>query len=106
MTRLTGSQRRLLGSYRGGPRIWDAVSVLGTVFQLEALGLVEPSGAGGAYALTEAGRRALDARYTLTAFYDSGDCEVFRVSGDAVDEAVAGLEDQPDLILVSIREEE
>jgi hypothetical protein len=50
----------LLRSYAKGPRIWDAVAVLPSVYALADRGLIEPSGNSGAYRLTDAGRKALE----------------------------------------------
>lgn len=43
--------------------------------------------------------------YELTAFYEGGGAEVFRVPAGDVDAAVAALEELPDLVSVSIRED-
>jgi hypothetical protein len=54
-------EARLLRTYADGPRIWDAAPVFEVVLRLEDKGMLAPSGLSGAYALTDAGRRALPA---------------------------------------------
>jgi hypothetical protein len=50
----------LLRTYETGPRIWDAMAVLPTVYALENKGLIEPTGPSPyLYQLTGAGRKAL-----------------------------------------------
>lgn len=56
---LTREQRDLLGSYEGGPRIWDAASIVPTVFELTDMGLIETIHGQTARQLTELGRQVL-----------------------------------------------
>lgn len=56
---LDREEARLLRTYENGPRIWDAASVFEIVVRLEGKGMIAPDGAGGAYALTDAGRQRL-----------------------------------------------
>jgi hypothetical protein len=51
-------EARLLRTYVDGPRIWDAAPVFEVVLRLEDKGMLAPSSLSGAYALTDAGRRA------------------------------------------------
>ncbi len=71
MTTLDTSERDLLGTYAGGPRIWDAAALLPTVLGLESKGLIEPVPDSAAYRLTDAGRSELplDDPITDTAGY-------------------------------------
>lgn len=65
---LTAGDLDLLRSYAGGPRIWDAASILPAVYRLAGEGLIEPAltdlGDGpedrGAYQLTGAGRTVME----------------------------------------------
>lgn len=51
----------LLRSYASGPKIWDAAAIVPDVFALADAGLIEPApGSNSRYALTEAGRKALE----------------------------------------------
>jgi hypothetical protein len=58
---LDAEEARLLRSYADGPRVWDAAAVFEIVMRLADKGMIARSGLGGAYALTDAGRRALTA---------------------------------------------
>jgi hypothetical protein len=58
-TIMTKDELSLLRSYASGPKIWDAVTLLPTVYALADQGLIEPVGDSGAYQLTMAGREAL-----------------------------------------------
>lgn len=49
----------LLRSYVSGPKIWDAASLLPSVYSLEDQGLIEMVGNSLLYQLTGAGRKAL-----------------------------------------------
>jgi hypothetical protein len=57
---LTAGQLRLLQSYADGPRIWDAASVMNTVYELRDLRLITPSPDMRTDELTELGRQTLD----------------------------------------------
>jgi hypothetical protein len=55
-------EQRMLRSYEGGPRVWDAASLQPAVISLESQGLIERvRGNTNTYQLTEKGRQALDA---------------------------------------------
>lgn len=56
---MTKNELDLLRSYANGPKIWDAASIVPTVYALEDLGLIELASENGTYRLTEAGRTAL-----------------------------------------------
>lgn len=57
---LTRDEERLLRTYVDGPRIWDAATVFEVVVRLAEKEMLVSAGDGGAYAITSAGRRALN----------------------------------------------
>lgn len=62
---VTTDELRLLRSYLGGPRIWDAAAILPLVHGLAEQKLIEPHpdrerASRGVYQITRAGREALE----------------------------------------------
>jgi DNA-binding PadR family transcriptional regulator len=50
----------LLRTYETGPKIWDAMTIIPTVYSLQNKGYIEPAPVDSLrYQLTEAGRKAL-----------------------------------------------
>lgn len=58
----TTDELRLLRSYKGGQRIWDAAALQPLVAGLLEQGLIEPVPGSSAYQITKAGRAALEDR--------------------------------------------